>query len=129
MDVMTGRPRVLIAEDDRLIAELMHDVLEEDFRVETASNGLDAVSKARRRRPDVVLMDAEMPEMDGYEACRALRRRPETAGVPIIFVTAKTHPVAINKAFEAGATDYLPKPFSIAQLRARAHTWLMRGAR
>jgi len=118
---------MLIAEDDRTIAALMRDVLEEDFRVDTASDGLDAIMRARRHPPDIVLMDAEMPKMDGYQACRALRRRPETAAVPIIFVTAKTQPAAVSAAFEAGATDYLPKPFSIAQLRARAHTCVMRG--
>jgi DNA-binding response OmpR family regulator len=120
------RPRLLIAEDDLDLAESMREVLEEDFAVDVAVDGKQAVALARGEHPDVVVMDAKMPRMDGFDACRALRRDPETADVPIIMVTAGTEPSVACAAFDAGATDYLPKPFSISQLRSRARTCLLR---
>lgn len=122
------RPRALVADDDSALVELMRDVLREEFTVETATNGSDAMEKARRTRPDIVVVDAVMPEMNGYQTCRALRRRSETASVPIIMVTGKSGPAEARRAFRAGATDYLPKPFSPSQLRARAHVCLLRAA-
>ena len=123
---LAERPRLLIAEDDRDLAETMREVLEEDFAVDVAENGSEAVACAQDRHPDVVVMDARMPKMNGLDACRALRDNPETADLPIIVVTAGREPDSASAAFDAGATDYLPKPFSISQLRARARTCLLR---
>jgi CheY-like chemotaxis protein len=120
------RPRLLIAEDDRDLAETMREVLEEDFAVDVAANGTDAVARAHDGHPDVMVMDARMPKMDGFEACRALRDDPRTADLPIIMVTGSSEPGVASEAFDAGATDYLPKPFSISQLRSRARTCLLR---
>lgn len=120
------RPRLLIAEDDRELAETLRDVLEEDFAVGLASDGDEAVARARNERPDVLLIDARMPRLDGFGACRALRHDPRTADLPIIMVTGGTEPGLAQRAFDAGATDYLPKPFSISQLRSRARTCLLR---
>lgn len=124
---MLSKPRIVIADDDQALLDTMREVLEEDFVVDTASDGSEAVAKATRVRPNLVLLDVEMPQMDGYQACRALRERPETATTPIIMVTARSDAADAQRAFEAGATDYLAKPFSISQLRARTHVWLMRG--
>jgi DNA-binding response OmpR family regulator len=120
------RPRLLIADDDRVLAETMRDVLEEDFAVGLAADGNEAVALARDERPDVMVIDARMPRLDGFGACRALRHDPRTADVPIIMVTGGTEPTLATEAFEAGATDYLSKPFSISQLRSRARTCLLR---
>lgn len=120
------RPRLLIAEDDSDLAETMREVLEEDFAVDVAANGSEALALAHEEHPDVVVMDARMPKMNGFEACRALRDDPETADLPIIMVTGGTEPELASAAFDAGATDYLPKPFSISQLRSRARTCLLR---
>ena len=120
------RPRLLIAEDDRDLAETMREVLEEDFAVDVAVNGSDAVAQARDGRPDVVVMDARMPKMNGIDACRELRDDPRTADLPIIMVTGGSEPGLASAAFDAGATDYLPKPFSISQLRSRAMTCVLR---
>ena len=125
---MTNRPCILIAEDDRSLADTMRDVFEEDFSVETAADGQEAVRVARRVHPDVMVLDARMPRMDGLSACRALRDDPATADVPIILVTGEDPATAAPKAFDAGATDFLAKPFSISQLRARATICAMRGA-
>ena len=123
---MEERPRLLIAEDDRDLAETMREVLEEDFAVDVAVNGSDAVALAQDERPDVVVMDARMPKMSGLDACRALRHDPRTADLPIIVVTGSSEPELASAAFDAGATDYLPKPFSISQLRSRAMTCVLR---
>ena len=104
----------------------MREVLEEDFAVDVAVNGTDAVARARDERPDVVVMDAQMPRMNGLDACRALRHDPRTADLPIIMVTGSTEPDLASAAFDAGATDYLSKPFSISQLRSRAMTCVLR---
>ncbi len=125
---MADRPRILIAEDDQLLAETMRDVFEEDFSVETAADGQEAVNAARRVHPDVMVLDARMPRLDGLSACRALRRDPATADVPIIVVTGDDPVAAAPRAFDAGATDFLAKPFSISQLRARATICAMRAS-
>jgi CheY-like chemotaxis protein len=123
-----GRPKVLIADDDEIVVELLCDALGDDFRVETANDGGEAVRKAAKMRPDVVLVDAVMPKMNGYDACRALRQRPETADTPIIMVTGQSGPSQARRAFRAGVTDLVPKPFSVSQLRSRTRLWAMRGA-
>ncbi len=125
---MADRPCILIAEDDRSLAETMRDVFEEDFSVETAADGQEALSVARRVHPDVMVLDARMPRLDGLSACRALREDPATADVPIIMVTGDDPATAAPEAFDAGATDFLAKPFSVSQLRARATICAMRAA-
>jgi DNA-binding response OmpR family regulator len=125
-DDIQRRPRLLIAEDDSVLAETMRDVLEEDFAVDIAVNGHDAMAQARNGRHDVLVIDARMPRMDGFDTCRALRRDPRTADMSIIMVTGGTEPGLASAAFAAGATDYLSKPFSISQLRTRARTLLLR---
>src|SRR6187397_2398884 len=118
-DVSASRPRLLLAEDDATLADAMREVLEDDFSVDMAVDGRQAVSLAQQNHPDVMVVDARMPRMDGFAACRKLRDNPETADVPIIMVTGSSEPETATAAFEAGATDYLPKPFSISQLRSR----------
>jgi len=125
-NLVADRPRLLLAEDDPSLAELLRECLEDDFRIEVAADGRQAVRLAHAGRPDVMVMDARMPRMDGFAACRALRGDPTTADLPIIMVTGSCEPETAAEAFDAGATDYLPKPFSISQLRSRARTLLLR---
>ena len=109
--MLTGpdeRPRLLIAEDDHDLAETMREVLEEDFAVDVAENGSDAVELARDERPDVVVMDARMPKMSGLDACRALRHDPRTADVPIIVVTGGSEPELASAAFDVFTTQKTP---------------------
>lgn len=126
LDAEPERPRLLIAEDDAALAETMRDGLGDDFSIDIAGDGDDAVSLARRGRHDIVVIDAQMPSMDGIDACRALRRDPRTVDLPIIMVTESAEPDQMSAAFDAGVTDYLSKPFSISQLRSRARTCLLR---
>jgi DNA-binding response OmpR family regulator len=125
-DMVADRPRVLLAEDDPSLAALMRESLEDDFRVDVAADGTQAVKLAHDGHPDVMVLDARMPRMDGFATCRALRRDPMTADLPIMMVTGSSLPETAAAAFAAGATDYLPKPFSISQFRSRARTLLLR---
>jgi DNA-binding response OmpR family regulator len=125
-DTVADRPRLLVAEDDPTLAALMRDILEDDFSVDVAGDGSQAVKLAHSGHPDVMVMDAGMPHMDGFAACRALRGDPSTADLPIIMVTGSSAPETAAAAFDAGATDYLSKPFSVSQLRSRARMLLLR---
>src|SRR3954452_9406482 len=93
------RPRLLIAEDDCVLAETMREVLEEDFAVGVATDGDEAVARARDEHPDVMVIDARMPRLDGFDTCRALRHDPATADVSIIMVTGGTGPGLASEAF------------------------------
>ncbi|MGE3272859.1 MAG: PleD family two-component system response regulator [Chloroflexota bacterium] len=120
------RPIVLIAEDDRARAENMRLVLEADFAVDLANGRSDILTHVRNIRPDVLVMDTQIPRLDALAACRALRNDPSTAETPIIMVTDTPTVDVMSAAFDAGATDCLAWPFSSSQLRARASTCLMR---
>lgn len=120
------RPRLLIAEDDAALGDMMVAALEDAFSVDLATDGSDALDKVRAARPDVILLDGKMPRMGGLAACRALRADPATRDLPVLFVTGDDGPESAQAAFAAGASDFLAKPFSLAQLRSRAETLLMR---
>jgi CheY-like chemotaxis protein len=122
-------PTVLLADDDPTLEALVAEVLGEEFRVRQVLDGDGALQTAAAERPDVVLLDVRMPGRDGIETCRALRAAPAGREVPIIMLTASQRPEDLIRAFEAGANDYLTKPFAPAQLRAKTQTWLLRTAR
>ncbi len=112
--------RVLIVDDEPDFLQLIAFSLEEQgYRVLTASNGLEAVLKARRVQPDAVVLDLMMPGLDGYSACEILRRQLSTRTLPIIVVTAATSEFSRLNALAAGANDFLTKPFSPQELVKR----------
>ena len=105
--------RVLVIDDDRNSRRLLEMLLEEiGFEVRTGVNGAEAVELFKEWKPDLIMMDVAMPEMDGYEATRAIRALPGGSGVVIIIVSASTLEEARKKALSSGADDYLDKPFS-----------------
>jgi len=114
---------VLVVDDNtdnlRLLAEILG---EEGFIVRPAKSGGAALKAVRERPPDLVLLDVMMPEMDGYEVCRILQEDEKTGDIPVIFLTAKGAVEDIVKGFEAGAVDYVSKPFYIPELLARVRT-------
>ena len=114
---MSTQPLVLVADDEPRITKLVSIALtEEGFRVITASGGEDALQKAEEYRPDVVLLDIVMPDLDGIEVMRQLReRRP----VPVILLTAKGSTADKAKGLDLGADDYIAKPFHPDELAAR----------
>lgn len=120
--------RILIVEDEEDIRELIRYNLDrEGFDVIAAATGEEALVAARARRPDLVLLDLMLPGIQGLEVCRRLRSGPETAGVPIIMVTAKGEEADIVAGLEMGADDFVTKPFSPRELTARVRSVLRRG--
>jgi len=109
--------KILIADDHAEVVELVRVTLEgEDYEIVDASNGKEALKKARLEKPDLVLLDVVMPKMDGFEVCRKLKKDPQTKEIPIIMLTAKAQEVEKEKGREVGASDYITKPFSPSAL-------------
>jgi two-component system, OmpR family, alkaline phosphatase synthesis response regulator PhoP len=120
--------RVLVVDDERDIVELIsYNLKKEGFEVDTAMNGHEAVERALRNVPDLVVLDVMMPFMDGYEVCRHLKREELTANVAIIFLTAKATDIDQILGLELGADDYIQKPISPRVLIARVKSVLRRG--
>jgi DNA-binding response OmpR family regulator len=119
---------VLIIEDDEDIALSLKYNLERDgaFSVRTATNGESGVEQALALRPDVILLDLKLPRMDGLDVCRYLRSKEETAGVPIIMLTARVEESDKVRGLDLGADDYVTKPFSVNELLARVRAVLRR---
>ncbi len=119
--------KALIADDDAALRSLVAAVLALDFdQVIEAAGGVEARSAAQQEVPDLVLLDVNMPTLDGLEVCRQLRSVPAFAQVPIVMLTARDTQSEVRDGFAAGASDYMVKPFSSSQLRARVRTWLLR---
>jgi DNA-binding response OmpR family regulator len=118
-------PSILIVEDDATLLRGLKDNFEaQNFRVEIARDGREAIALALVHPPDLVLLDIMLPKMNGYEVCRAVRDRK--LDMPIIMLTAKGQEEDIIRGLELGADDYVTKPFSIRQLLARARAFLRR---
>ncbi len=113
-------PKVLVAEDEQDILELIRFTLEfNGFDVVTASNGAEAVARARQIKPDLILLDVRMPKMTGFEACQSLKAAPDTAAIPVVFLSARGQEADVKHGLSLGATDYILKPFSPEDLPAR----------
>jgi CheY-like chemotaxis protein len=111
---------ILVADDDADVRELVAFGLERaGYRVVTAADGDEAVEVALERRPDVCVIDVMMPKLDGYEVTERLRAAPALAAVPIVLLTASVQEAAVNRGFDAGASDYIKKPFSPRKLLER----------
>lgn len=111
---------ILVAEDERDIRELIAFSLRySGFEVKEAVNGIEAVEKARKLRPDLIIMDVRMPKKTGYEACQELKEADETKNIPIVFLSAKGQEIEIKQGMELGAVDYILKPFEADQLPRR----------
>jgi two-component system, cell cycle response regulator len=108
---------VLLVDDDPLILEVLSTILDlEEFDVVTASNGRKALAAVDASRPDVVVCDVMMPEVDGLEVCRRLKSDPATVDLPVILLTARDRPEDRQAGEDAGCDAYLTKPFSPLQL-------------
>jgi DNA-binding response OmpR family regulator len=121
-------PLILVAEDERDIRELIVITLQTHglANLIQASNGEDAVVKAKDRKPALILMDVRMPKMTGYEACEALKGDPSTKDIPVIFLSAKGQDAEIKHGIELGAEDYVLKPFAPDELYERVASILRR---
>jgi DNA-binding response OmpR family regulator len=112
--------KILIAEDERDIRDLVAFTLRfAGYEVFPATNGEEAVALASQVHPDLILMDVRMPRMTGYEACKALKSNTDLRDIPVVFLSAKGQESEIQQGLEAGAEDYLLKPFAPDQLTSR----------
>ncbi len=116
------KPLVLVADDEKNAVLLLRRILErEGFRVDSAGDGVEALDKARKLRPDLILMDVQMPRMGGFEVVAQLREDSATARIPVIFVTAAARePSDVAHGLQLGADDYIRKPYNHHELTARA---------
>jgi DNA-binding response OmpR family regulator len=117
--------KILIAEDEPDIRELVAFTLRfGGYEVVAASNGEDAVHTASREHPDLILMDVRMPRLTGYDACRMMKASLDLKDIPVVFLSAKGQDAEIQSGLEAGAEEYLLKPFSPDQLTERVRAIL-----
>jgi DNA-binding response OmpR family regulator len=124
---MNDGPVVLVADDDDDIRELVRFRLERSgFLVVEARDGGEALERATASVPALAVLDVMMPVLDGYEVTRRLREQPETARLPVILLTSRAQEADVARGFEAGADDYLRKPFSPQELQARVQAILGR---
>ncbi len=116
-------PLILIVDDTPTNIQVLAEMLRSEYRVKVAVTGKAALAIANNpeSRPDLILLDVVMPEMDGYEVCRRLKEEPTTRGIPVIFVTAKSETADEEKGLSLGALDYIVKPFHLAIVKARVH--------
>ncbi len=116
--------RVLLVDDAKANLDILVEGLKSDHKLSLALNGEMALQIAARTPPDLVLLDIMMPGLDGYEVCRRLRQMPETAEVPIMFLSSLEEVQNKTRGFEAGANDYLTKPFEMLEVKARVRSLL-----
>ena len=122
--------QILVIEDDDIVAHTIERSLRgQEFRILLASSGVEGLKAARRRPPDLVILDIIMPGMDGYAVCREMRADPLLVDVPILFLTAKIKDEDKIAGFNVGADDYLSKPFNIDELILRLRAILRRAHR
>ena len=116
--------KILVVDDEELLVKgIRFNLQTEGYEVITGANGLEAVTAAKNQKPNLIILDVMMPEMDGLTACAQIR---EFSNVPIILLTAKTGDMDKLMGFESGADDYLTKPFNILELKARIRALLRR---
>ena len=110
------RPRVLMIDDSTAERDLYAFMLEGYLRVLTAARGAEGLELAERERPDAIVLDVMMPEMNGWEVCRRLKSNPHTASIPVIMLTAQDEPTLVEEASRNGATHLLRKPCPVEKL-------------
>jgi DNA-binding response OmpR family regulator len=119
---------VLLVEDEQDVAELIrYNLTKEGYDVVLSSNGNDALRLAREHRPDVLLLDIMVPQLNGWEVCRRLKKDPDLAPIPVIMVSGRVEEGDKVLGFEMGADDYVTKPFSPRELVARVRAVSRRG--
>ena len=118
------RKKVLVVDDDVILRELASDVLSEDFEVQTAQDGQEGWEKARAWLPDLVITDLMMPRMHGYELCSLIKGPNGLPGIKVLVSSSKTFTTDVSQAMDAGADDYLVKPYRPAEMLERAHKLL-----
>jgi two-component system, OmpR family, alkaline phosphatase synthesis response regulator PhoP len=123
------KKKILVVEDHEELLDILRlNFKEEGFAVATATNGVDAIRKARSLMPDLIVLDVMLPELDGFAVCEILRKDSATASVPIIMLTGLSGQLTRCAGIESGATDFVTKPVSPAYLVSRAKEMLLQRA-
>jgi len=126
MDNVEEKKTVLVVDDAAANLQVVNSILRDDYKIRIATSGAKALELVKvKPLPDLILLDVMMPEMDGYEVCGHLKATKETQDIPVIFLTGKIEAQDETKGFEAGAVDYIHKPFSPSVVKARVHTHLV----
>jgi phosphoserine phosphatase RsbU/P len=126
MTQTSAQKSILIVDDAPINIGVISGALKDSFATKVATSGQKALTiVSGKEKPDLILLDIMMPEMDGYEVCRRLKANPDTRDIPVIFLTSQTEAEDETKGFEVGAVDYIHKPFSAAVVKARVRTHLM----
>jgi len=123
-DAAAERPVLLLVEDNSDLRAFLNQALHDDYQVVEASDGAAALKLAKEKRPDIVLSDLMMPEMDGMELCRALKADPQTSGAPFVLLTARSDLTTKLEGLDTGADDFLVKPFHLSEVQGRLRTQL-----
>ncbi len=122
---MDNRPTILIVDDTLSSIQMLSNAAGDEYEFIYAVTGLEAIALAEKYTPDLILLDVMMPEMDGYEVCKRLKAQKETASIPVIFVTILDHVDDEVHGLEAGAVDFIAKPFHAPSIRAKIKSQLL----
>ena len=120
--MQSKKPLVLVVDDNSTNIDLLVNTLKNEYRLGIAKNGIKAIAYAEKKLPDLILLDIMMPEMNGYEVCKRLKKNPATKNIPVIFITALNETGHKTKGFETGGVDYITKPFHASEVNARVKT-------
>lgn len=116
---MSEKPKILVVDDDDFMHEMYAEALNKNYHITPAENGADALMLVQNERPDAIILDVEMPGLDGYETCRRLKQMNALAAIPVIFVSAHDKIEDRLKGYEAGGEDYIVKPFDPKELETK----------
>ena len=122
--------RILVIDDDQGVRTLLSEVFsntEHKHEVSIACDGIQGVMSAKGNPPDVIIVDVDMPKLNGYDVCLRLRADPVTARIPILMLTGTTNFPGAMKGLASGADDHITKPFNVEEVVARVNALLMRG--
>jgi putative two-component system response regulator len=119
---MDRQKTIMIVDDTEMNIVILVEALQDDYELIVAINGLDAIELLEDQKPDLILLDIMMPEMDGYEVLSKLKKNPDLEHIPVILLSAITDSDSKNKGFSLGAVDYVTKPFEIIEVKARVKT-------
>ena len=125
MSVFDKKKKILVVEDEPDIAEALQARLElEEYEVEVAKDGQEGADKARSFKPDLILLDVMLPKVSGIEVCKVLKADEKTKSIPIVILTALPHIEDAEQAFQAGANDFINKPYTNDRLMQKIHKYL-----
>jgi signal transduction histidine kinase len=120
----SDKPKILIVDDTPTNLSILEEILDEDYLISIAQSGTQALSITEKFMPDLILLDVNMPGLDGFETCRKLKSQENTLNIPVIFITARTEPEDVIQGFKEGGVDYITKPFNHSEVVARVQTHL-----